>query len=930
MNHAISIYRAQTAPLIEFLALVEPTPDGYTVQLSPSEIRRYEDLSLLAVTENSPENASNAGRRIDTRSPEFEQQVRHATQAITESAPAMHQLQRLLDLKPVGQAFFRSNWSCFSDSDVVILARDALRPCLRVLEQIGVPAITFTSVESEAHAGKLQNAGQRELRFRDGGQEYLAMSPRRWQEISAAAATTLFEHLALITKIAGLLLSMDRPAHQLIRLVGLHQNAAALMQAFNSLGSAMRQSNQASYWARLRDFNEAIRRIRVSSALASASCDRYFTDSRRLGKTILPPVLQTPELPNATPMMVCDRGSWAEAKEDEEMPLLDHESLDLISGDWPGLWMGSVPAAMDTHEPRIGGLAGEHSIDETAQRHKHGSLSSVTRMAGSCYGNQELITEQVEEHEWEASTGVAAFPGGPPLSEAISAVADRGPKISIPAPLDMTGTAGAQTAPNFQDVSGPYATLLPLFQQTAAFPFQALAAILNLAQQRQLQATHYRNVAFGKSVCLFGTPVIGSGTSIGDNAVIHERVCLPRCTIVKAGTVLSHCRFNDAQLKIPAMLVLSGDPSGDLDKLQFLPGKASCRIELGTVHFILSGTTVVPGGIQFLSGATVKHFDVGQTEMNSCRVQGSLHLVNPSLGANVRFGPDVVVERNVKIGNDVTFEGSNLVKAGSEIGEGAVIQKGVNVSGTVAPFATVTAATATMLAELLPGAAVAALEIVMARPVGLTPARRESKVTGMSGVEKPQQPKPVKVIDLTDDEVTAESTLSASAPRAAWQQAPLPGQPCPAASPLSFLPLPGMGNNNCLTPAPSLTSPGLQSSPPGWQLLPPLPPPVSLISPMLVPLPVPVLPPEPRVQGTVLPRLQNDLIANASAHGLVLAPPPPVPLMPRAQQGPGYRQVPTAQAPAVHGNVPGINAETYPPISHPQSFPPFVLRKPGL
>lgn len=880
------------------------------------------------MTENSPDNASNAGRRIDTRSPEFEQQVRHATQAITESAPAIHQLQHLLDLKPVGQAFFRSNWSCFSDSNVVILARDALRPCLRVLEQIGVPAITFTSVESEAHGGELQNAGQRELRFLDGGQEYLAMSPRHWQEISAAAATTLFEHLALITKIAGLLLSMGRPTHQLIRLVGLYQHAAALMQAFNSLNSAMRQSNKTSYWARLRDFNHAIREVRFSSELASASCDRYFTDSRRLGKTILPSAPHVPELPDAAPVTVRDRDSWAETKEDDAMPPLDHESLDLVPGDWPGLWMGSMPAAMETHKPGIGGLAGEHSIDETAQRHEHGRLSSVTRLADSCYGNQELITEQVEEHEWEGSTRVAAFPGGPPLSEAISAVAHRGPKISIPAPLDMTRTAGAQTAPNFQDVSGPYATLLPLFQQTAAFPYQALTAILNHAEQRRLQVTHYWNVAFGKSVCLFGTPVIGSGTSIGDNAVIHERVCLPRCTIVNAGTVLFHCRFNDAQLKIPVVLVLSGDPSGDLDKLQFLPGKVSCRIELGTVHFILSGTTVVPGGIQFLSGATVKHFDVGQTEMNSCRVQGSLHLVNPSLGANVRFGPDVVVERNVKIGNDVTFEGSNLVKAGSEIGEGAVILKGVNVSGTVAPFTTVTAATATMLAELLPGAAVTASEIVMARPVGLSPARRESEVAGLSGVEKPQQSKPVKVIDLTDGEVNAEGTLSASAPRAAWQQAPLPGQPCPAASPLSFLPLPSMGNNNCLTPAPSFPSPGLHSSPPGWQLLPPLPPPVSLISPMLVPPPVPVLPPEPRVQGTVLPRLQNDLIAIAARYGLVPAPPPPIPLMPRSHQGPGYRQALGGKTPSVQADALGIHTDIVPTTVYPQPFWPFVTRKP--
>lgn len=330
MNPATCIYQVQNAPLIEVLALTEPTPDGYTIRLSQAERQRYGSLALLAGAAEIPENTCTS-YRIDTSSPTFDQQVLQATETITAALPALGRLQEMVDLKPVGQEICWPDWASLFEPDIVIFPHYALQPCLDMLEQIGGPAVIFTHVTSEAHAGELHDAGIREWRFQYGNQDYLAMSAGRWQHTSATAATTLFEHRALITKIAGLLLSMGRPVHSLLRLVGPNQDGSALLRAFDSLRNALRNARNTSYWACLRDFNEEIRNVRLSSELAFPGCHRYFTDIRRPGKTVSRADLRVPTLPAVGPVRTLGFDFAVAETEEGAMPMLDDEAL---PADW--------------------------------------------------------------------------------------------------------------------------------------------------------------------------------------------------------------------------------------------------------------------------------------------------------------------------------------------------------------------------------------------------------------------------------------------------------------------------------------------------------------------------------------------------------------------------------------------------------------------
>ncbi|MFL6719815.1 MAG: hypothetical protein ACJ8G3_26010, partial [Burkholderiaceae bacterium] len=749
MNHATCIYRSQNAPLIELLALIEPTPDGYTIRLSESERPRYERLPLLAVAGESSNNVSVAGYRIDIGSLAFSQQVLQAIEAITESAPLIDQLQALVNLKPVEQDISCRNWSGFSQSDVVIFARHDLHSCLKVMEQIGLPKITFTSVASEAHAGELHDAEVQELRFRDGNQDYLAMSPDRWRTISATAATTLFEHIALITKIAGLLLSVGKPAHQLIRPVGLNRHGAALLHALNSLRAELRHANTTHPWARLRDFNEEIRDIRFSSDLASTSCNRYFTDSRRAGKTAPHANPGVPTPVTAKPVTVADRVYLAETEAAEAMPVLNDESLQLDSSDWPDFPLELTPTALPAFKPLVNRLTAEPG----AAWQKHGAPQSGAYMTENCLDDVELITGKVEEDEPAKSANILIIQDVHPFSGAPTARAHPARGTIVPVTLPGSGVPGAQLMPNWQDV---YSCLLPLPGLSSSNLHQPPAPGVDFADLRRRQATHYNNVEFGERVCLVGLPVIGSGTIVSDDAIIHERVCLPGNSVVKPGVLLSQCKFSDAQLTSPMTLVFSGDPSGTLHMLRFMPGVSSNLVEFETMDFQLSSITIVPGGVRFIRGGVVSHFQVGQTKMNNCCVEGSLLLMNPHLGNNVFFGPDVVVEANVTIGSNVLFREGNWIKAGSVIGDGAVIERRVNVSGTIAPGALVTNERAPELSGLPPGAAPAAPGSHMRSPVGMAPAGTELQAAGMPGAGKPRQAKPIKVLDLTgEDEVDA-------------------------------------------------------------------------------------------------------------------------------------------------------------------------------
>lgn len=913
MNHATCIYRAQNAPLIELLALTEPTPDGYTIRLSEAERQRYGSLPLLAEAAEIPENTGTS-YRIDTSSPAFDRQVLQATEIITAALPALGRLQKIVNLKPVAREIFSPNWAGLFQPDSVIFPHHALQPCLDVLEQTGSPAVIFTAVTSEAHARELHDAGIREFRFQYGNQHYLATSASRWQHTSATAATTLFEHRALITKIAGLLLSMGRSVHPLLRLVGPDQHGSALLPALDSLREALRNAKNTSCWARLRDFNEEIRNVRLSSELASPSCHRYFTDSRRSGKTVVPANLSLPTLPAVGPV----KGSFYDfpiaQTENGTMPMPDDENLPrdwYDASDWPGRPINPRLAESPTHKLSVGRPTVKPCINDTAESLTRDTFHSHAYMADASHDDKELVTEQVEEEEWEEDTGVVALPNVPPLPEAIGARAHAGQEIIVPGTFARTDIPGAQGRPVSQEVSGTSMSLSPQPRLTTACPGQAPAESVVFESLRQRQMEHYKSVQFGKSVRLFGTPLIGNRTCVGDNAIIHAEVRLPRFTIVRPDTVLTCCRFSEYQRGL-AVLVFSGEPSGDLNRLRFKCGKVSPYVEFGKVHFILANNTIVPGGVRFASGAVVSHFDVGETEMNNSVVKGSLHLMSPILGANVDFGPDVFVEANVKIGNNVVFQGNNRVEAGSVIEEGAVIKKGVVISRTVAPWAY--GATEQVLArpEIPPCNASGTLRAPMGNSPGMAQAG-----AALQGSSHPQNARPIKMLDLTDDDdVVTVLHLPASAPRASAPPTALPNGPGAAGLQYPVLQPPTMDYN----PAPSLS--GLRAS--LLQLHQQLP------FPMLFTVPVLSLIPAPPFQTAVSPSMRSDLRATMTEHGLVFTAPPPVPFPPLLQQVPGYRHAPAAQAPAVHGNVPGINTDTSPPILYPQPFSPFVMRKPGL
>lgn len=529
-------------------------------------------------------------------------------------------------------------------------------------------------------------------------------------------------------------------------------------------------------------------------------------------------------------------------------------------------------------------------------------------METALHDDKELITEQVEEEEWEEATEVVALPGVAPLPEAITARAHPEQAPVVPGTLVGTDTPGAQETPVWQGVPVTSISLPPLPRLATAFAGQAPAASVDFADLHQQRIKHYKSVKFGKSVCLFGTPMIGHRTCVGDNAVIHAEVSLPPYTIVRPGTVLSHCRFSTNQVTAPAVLVFSGQPSGDLNKLRFKPGKVSHLIEFGKVHFILAKKTIVPGGVRFGSGAVVRQFDVGQTEMNNCLVTGSLHLMDPILGANVALGPDVVVEANVKISNHVVFEGNNRVKAGSVIGEFAVIKAGAVISGTVDPRTVVFPEMALERSQMPSDNAISTPRVPIRNSPGM--ARVGDAV---QGAPHPQDAKVRKILDLTSDgDVVTVLRLPASAPRAA-----LPTQPLATAAQypvLQSLPMEGI---NHLAPTPSL-----------WSLS------AGLLSPhqqLPFSAPIPSLIPPPPLHAPLSPSMQSGSRATMAEHGLISTAPPPARIWPvLQQQGPRYRHAPTGQAPAMHGNVPGINTDTSPPILPPQPFSSFGMQKPGL
>ncbi|MFL6716985.1 MAG: hypothetical protein ACJ8G3_11550, partial [Burkholderiaceae bacterium] len=293
----------------------------------------------------------------------------------------------------------------------------------------------------------------------------------------------------------------------------------------------------------------------------------------------------------------------------------------------------------------------------------------------------------------------------------------------------------------------------------------------------------------------------------------------------------------------------------------------------------------------------------------NCCVEGSLLLMNPHLGNNVFFGPDVVVEANVTIGSNVLFRGGNWIKAGSVIGDGAVIERRVNVSGTIAPGALVPNERAPELSGLPPGAAPAAPGSHMRSPVGMAPAGTELQAAGMPGAGKPRQAKPIKVLDLTgEDEVDAIPDLPSSAPRADRPQATSLDRSYPTASRQPSLQLLAMGNSNYLAPAPSLPSLSLRPLPSARQPFFSLPPPTTV----------------PPSLGALSPPLASDSVADMAKYGLVITAPP----TPLQHQGPIYGQPPGEQGPAALRNAPGINTHTDLPLLYPQPFSSFVTRKP--
>ena len=699
-NPATCIYHERDAQLIQLLGLIEPHPDGHQICLSQAEKLFYEPLPLLAKAACLLENNEEVHYKVDTGQVEFDQQVAQVIQAIATRSAETGKLQKLLNLKPVQPKGGASQW--FSDNGFVILEHQDLKPCLKVLDSILATPMNFQAFTSEAGANEHRDAGTREFSFRAGDHAYLAVSQSRWRDISTSAASMFFEHEALITKIAGLLLSLGKPARQLMRHVELSGEGTGLQQAFNVLATELAQKRKINGYEKLREFNATVRTIRLSSPARCTTCDRYFNHGRR-GKTVLTSYTEA-----LTPLLLLDNQTvspdWDTVWDNFPKPVLAEPT---VPPDWesfptlPAHFMLPTPSGFARPADK---LATEPCITDISSPHPCENSPSVIFTTDTACSDDELITELVEENEFEEFAGDLILPDVDPLAELTEPGADHrqddmvpGPRASSEAPAvrQEAGLQESAEAYGLSQVSPPAPPTLSLYSHLSrpgsGIRVTQLHTVRSVEEGQKLAADYrlevlrrsYPYVLFGKNAFLMGTPVLGAGTIIGDNVSIGPWVRLPPASRVRDGVRLTKCQIDYTQVTPPVCLVLSGDPYGTLHHLRLIPGAGGNTVDIGNVGFSLSETTLVPGGVTFSSGAKVNHFRVDGTIMNNCVVRGSLSLKSPILGANVDFGPDVVVEENVTISDNVVFKGENLVAAGSMIGKGVRVARKAMVTGMV-------------------------------------------------------------------------------------------------------------------------------------------------------------------------------------------------------------------------------------------------------